>query len=234
MRFLSVIKPAFAALTAMVAMTFIAMQSAHAASVTYNFDRITSNANISIGSQLSMVVEETTVGNLSGALFTFYNNVGIKSSITDIYFDDMTPAIFNNIISYSDSGVGVSFDNSAKPKNLPGGKSIGFKADHSGDSNSTSTESGVTTNGVVKNGVNSASEWVSFLGYWAKDSSFAGLISALNSGDFRVGLHIQSIGTSGKSDSYVNELSPVPLPAAAWLFGSALFGFVMVSNRRKV
>jgi hypothetical protein len=28
--------------------------------------------------------------------------------------------------------------------------------------------------------------------------------------------------------------SPVPLPAAAWLFGSALFGFMMVSNRRKV
>lgn len=28
--------------------------------------------------------------------------------------------------------------------------------------------------------------------------------------------------------------SVVPLPAAAWLFGSALFGFMMVSNRRKV
>jgi hypothetical protein len=28
--------------------------------------------------------------------------------------------------------------------------------------------------------------------------------------------------------------SPVPLPAAAWLFGSALIGFVSMSNRRKV
>jgi len=28
--------------------------------------------------------------------------------------------------------------------------------------------------------------------------------------------------------------SPVPLPAAAWLFGSALLGFVSVSNRRRV
>jgi hypothetical protein len=27
---------------------------------------------------------------------------------------------------------------------------------------------------------------------------------------------------------------PVPLPAAAWLFGSALLGFVSLSNRRKV
>lgn len=30
------------------------------------------------------------------------------------------------------------------------------------------------------------------------------------------------------------NLSPVPLPAAAWLFGSALLGFMFVSNRRKV
>lgn len=30
------------------------------------------------------------------------------------------------------------------------------------------------------------------------------------------------------------RLSPVPLPAAAWLFGSALIGFMFVSNRRRV
>lgn len=30
------------------------------------------------------------------------------------------------------------------------------------------------------------------------------------------------------------ELAPVPLPAAAWLFGSALFGFITLSNRRRV
>jgi len=30
------------------------------------------------------------------------------------------------------------------------------------------------------------------------------------------------------------NLSPVPLPAAVWLFGSALIGFMFVSNRRRV
>jgi len=30
------------------------------------------------------------------------------------------------------------------------------------------------------------------------------------------------------------NVSAVPLPTAVWFFGSALFGFVMVSNRRKV
>ena len=32
----------------------------------------------------------------------------------------------------------------------------------------------------------------------------------------------------------INNLSAVPLPAAAWLFGSALIGFIMMSNRRSV
>lgn len=34
--------------------------------------------------------------------------------------------------------------------------------------------------------------------------------------------------------SHIGNVSAVPLPAAAWLFGSALFGFMMVSNRKKV
>jgi len=28
--------------------------------------------------------------------------------------------------------------------------------------------------------------------------------------------------------------APIPLPAAAWLFGSVLFGFISLSNRRRV
>ena len=31
----------------------------------------------------------------------------------------------------------------------------------------------------------------------------------------------------------VNPVSPVPLPAAVWLFGSALIGFVGLGRRRK-
>ena len=32
----------------------------------------------------------------------------------------------------------------------------------------------------------------------------------------------------------IGDASAVPLPAAAWLFGSALIGFIMMSNRRSV
>ena len=37
-----------------------------------------------------------------------------------------------------------------------------------------------------------------------------------------------------ETDNHAYRVSPVPLPAAAWLFGSALLGFVTLSNRRKV
>ena len=55
--------------------------------------------------------------------------------------------------------------------------------------------------------------------------------------DFILGFN-DSYGGDADFDDYVVGVkfapSPVPLPAAAWLFGSALFGFMMVSNRRKV
>lgn len=40
----------------------------------------------------------------------------------------------------------------------------------------------------------------------------------------------------GLSDyrAFSSGVSPVPLPAAAWLFGSALLGFTVVANRRRV
>jgi hypothetical protein len=45
------------------------------------------------------------------------------------------------------------------------------------------------------------------------------------------GPHASSVGESRDSDSYI---SAVPLPAAVWLFGSALISFITLSNRRMV
>jgi hypothetical protein len=51
-----------------------------------------------------------------------------------------------------------------------------------------------------------------------------------------IGFHADLSGgfDAGTADSYINQPNAVPLPAAAWLLSSALFGFVVVSNRRKV
>jgi len=204
--------------------------SAQAASLHYQFERITGNASESLSRQLGMQVESRS----GGALFTFRNDLGVASSVTDIYFDDHRSGLFRSIAYSADSGVGVSFDSQAAPANLPGGKAAGFSASFSGDSNNRSVERGVVTAGVPANGLNRDGEWVSFLGFWAGAANFEGLLAAIDRGDFRVGLHVQAIGLSGTSDSYVNQPSAVPLPAAAWLFASALFGFVVISNRRKL
>ncbi|MHC8299313.1 hypothetical protein [Pseudomonas sp. ZS1P83] len=60
-----------------------------------------------------------------------------------------------------------------------------------------------------------------------------GLMAAVTSASL-VGLDVQDKGLAGGSDSYINQPNAVPLPAAAWLFSSALFGFIVVANRRKI
>lgn len=55
------------------------------------------------------------------------------------------------------------------------------------------------------------------------------------------GSDVLKFAATGLNDSLGGNLdnvsltpSPVPLPAAAWLFGSALIGFISLSNRRKI
>jgi hypothetical protein len=61
-----------------------------------------------------------------------------------------------------------------------------------------------------------------------------GLMAALSNAPLTADLAIQDKGLAGEADSFVNQSNAVPLPAAAWLFSSALLGFIMVANRRKI
>lgn len=193
-------------------------QSASASS--YSFTKITSNSTYDLGNQLSLTVTPESYG--EGAIFTIRNNVGIPSSVAQIYFDD-TLGLLESMDFNEASASGVSFNSSASPSNLPGGSSYAFSADYGFGAAPP----------PPKNGISDASEWVSFVGFWANSATnFNSLLDAIASGGFRVGLHVISIGGSGgTSDSYI---SSVPLPAAFWLFGSALFGFITLSNRRRI
>jgi len=177
-----------------------------------------------IASQLTMDVTQSG----DDVLFTFYNDASenISSSLTDIYFSD-SDALFTDVSVYADSGEGVAFTNGAKPSSYKGDSKSSFTTDYSADSDSP----------VSDNGVSTSSEWVSFLGTLDDLNTYSMVLDSLTSGDFLVGLHIQSIN-GGSSDWYlstsVSSISAVPLPAAAWLFGSALIGFVSVQSRRKV
>lgn len=190
---------------------------------TYGFSQITSNGGQATESQY--LVDVTAVG--SGVQFHFTNSSLVASSITDIYFDDGS---LLGISSINDSGAGVAFDDPAIPSNLPGANlasppfvtTAGFSAD--------------SDNPPVANGVNTAAEFVNILFSLQGTQTFADVINELNSGDLRIGLHVQGITPihwweSSKSESFVNN--PVPIPPSVLLMGSGLLGLGLVGWRRR-
>ena len=63
-------------------------------------------------------------------------------------------------------------------------------------------------------------------------SSGDGLMAAVDSKQFKIDSTVQDKSLVEVSD--INQPNAVPLSAAAWLFSSALFGFIVVANRRKI
>jgi hypothetical protein len=63
-------------------------------------------------------------------------------------------------------------------------------------------------------------------------SSRDGLMAAVDNKKFKIDSSLQDKSLVGASD--INQHNAVPLSAAAWLFSSALIGFIVVANRRKI
>ena len=204
--------------------TFVMAGSANATQ--FSFYNITNNGYSDLAGQLSVDVIANTDGTVS---FKFFNNVGIASSITAIYFDD--GPLFG-ISSISDSGDGVDY--LADPSGsgtLPGWKNAtppflttrGFWADPSPP--------------TQPNGVNASDEWVMITFALTTGQTYGDVIAALDRGcpagvddpecadGLRIGLHVQAIGATGGSDSYINNGRVVPDGGMTlMLLGGALVG----------
>lgn len=246
------------ALLAAVAVLFVS-QPASAGMVTLDFTNISNNSGqaAAVATQLKVVVADqfvdlntlfpsvyaNTAANEiaapgSGHLRFIFANLGsIAASITDVYFDDGTLLGISSIFS----SLGVAFDDPATPSNLPGGGSItpafvtsaGFSAD---------SESPVSTNGV------NPGEWLVIDFELINGKNYTSTYDALVLGGtnggaadaLRIGLHVQSIGTSGDSDGFVN-LPPtdvntneeVPEPASIVLAAIGGLGAVVAGRRRR-
>ena len=172
---------------------------------TYNFTGVNAN-EVSVSNQLSLDVTQTA----DKVDFKFINATGgVNVFIGAIYFDFLNANLFTDLDQTGKSGT-VSFTGvTPSNQNFPEGNSISFTTNAEGD-----------RNGGAENGINTGE----FLILTALLSPNADINSLLQSGGLRVGLHIQGFANKG-SDSYVNTPNAVPLPAAAWLFGSALLGF---------
>lgn len=200
------------------------------ASTTYGFQWVPDSGgapeNSLLADQLSLVVD--THGADDGWDLTVNNLGPIGSNVAEIYFYSASSNFFSSF-AYESKSAGVNIGTGTpNPADLPGINSLpgswllSFALDT--DPNKGSCPLG----GGQVCGIN-PTEWVTFHATTGFD-----LLAALNSGLVRAGLHIRSISPTGESDSYITVGNPVPLPAAAWLFGSALLGFIGFSVRRRV
>lgn len=189
----------------------------YAFAVPYTFENITNNSSVdAITGETQLLMDVTAVGSQVQLLFS--NTGPNSSSITDIYFQDPTPLLlFQNLTN----STGVAFSTGARPQNLPGGNAISFTSTHGYDSDSP----------VQPNGVNPG-EWLAILFNVADTYDFTDVISQLNEGSLRVGLHVQGFEEDDGSESFVNN--PVPEPGTVLLLGAGLLGIAIFNKRRNI
>lgn len=193
---------------------------------TLTFEKITSNNDIDLTGQLLLDVE--AVGT-NGIEFTFYNKVGLDSSLTDVYFDfGSNSALFSSIgVSDDSDGLGVYddvyFKDGAKTAVLPGanGSELSFTSDYDAGAK-------------VKQGLDAGDEWVTFLAIIGDGTSYSDFMVGLLDGTYRIGAKLQSIGDAGPdNDSSTYMVSTVPIPAAGILFASALLVLGAFGRKKK-
>jgi len=195
---------------------------ASASPVSVSFTRVDPhNSSQNPANQFACVMDVVTPGPGGQVSFTFTNAVGIASSISEIYFQDgplLGAATLNQ--------VGTNFTaGPANPGNLPGGNNLTppfvatelFSADAQGN---------------PSEGIDTATDSLRMTFNLLNNKSFDDCVTAFQTGDLRIGLHVRAIGTDGQSDSFVNsQLTAVPLPMTSTLGMSGL-SLVMLRRRR--
>jgi hypothetical protein len=205
----------------------LAIGSASASVISFEFQNITSNNPISASTgerQFSLdITDENVCANQ--AMFIFKNTGTEQSTISEIYFDDNPPVLmtFNRFINMTDVD-GLRFRVGASPSNLPGGHSIGFVADYSYEAKAPSPRLGINPGEVLGIKFNIGS-----------GSTFEDVINAMSSNQLRIGIHATNFRL-GFSESFIaKSLIPVdvPEPSLAMLMFLGLSGLPLIRLFRK-
>ena len=179
---------------------------------------------------LSLEVVDTTVGESISASFTFTNVGPLLTHTKEIWIDDDFGILdIANAVKSQSAGVNYT-DLVVSSQNVGGLPTFVAEA----ETNVANVGGGGAANGLTSGATASVSpEYLMFdIALNGVETTFADLITALNSGTLRAGIHVGSYA-SGGSEKF-SSVSAVPVPAAAWLFGTALIGFIGLSRRTGV
>ena len=185
---------------------------------TLSFFCITNNSPGSCAAGASQLSVDVDAYGSNQVLFTFNNAGPLASSITDVYFDNGSLLGIAALIDADDGlggHAGVDFSPGAAPPNLPAGNTVtppfqvtaGFLAD---------SDSPVSPRGV------NPLEWLGVVFSLQGTQTYSDVLSELQSGEVRVGIHAQSFA-GGYSESFVNYPLLVPVPGAIVLLMSGVF-----------
>jgi hypothetical protein len=194
---------------------------------TYTFSQLVGSSSTKPTDQFTLSVAESGTDAIS---FTFYNNVGETSSITDIYVTG-TDGLLLTPGEITDQSAGVNFSVGADPADLPVGASYDFYATAGADSNPP----------IWENGIDQAGEYLTWTFALESGATYDDVITAINAGGLSIGL--RAPGYSGGSASFINTCSitgcstspsintaAVPLPASLWLLLGAMGGLALLSR----
>jgi len=168
-------------------------------------------------SQLSVEIIDQGGGTVR---FHFRNAGPEASAISEIYFDDGSLLGIASVLD----GPGVDFEQGASPPDLPGGNlavppfqvTAGFLAQ--------------SVPSPSMNGVGPV-EWVMIDFALQGGQGIADVLSELQSGALRIGLHVIAFD-SGGSESFINV--PVPEPTSALLVALGLAGLAAHARRSRI
>lgn len=196
--------------------------SQQAGAVTFPFENIpgADMAGDAYAGNFSLNVTDLGAGNV---LFQIVSAAApaLNYFIRTIFVDDTSPSAFTTLPSANDQSHSVGTVNMTRSDGgtLPQGNNVGFSTEFNFNRDTPGNGNAIQqgeTGGFV----------------FGVAGSFASIISALTAGELRFGIHLQGL-PGGASDSFVNSVTPVPLPAAGILLIGALGGLGFAARRKK-
>ena len=195
---------------------------------------------VSHAATLQLSVFENSAGVFSGivdiaqidanTVVTTFNNTSLQDGpvIESLHFESgvadwLSDPVWTNTDAPGNNKDDIVFKLASKSSGAPGGQNIDWAVSHKSGATAYKLDASSPS---PFNGLNSGE---SLQIEWDFTGNFDMFIADINGGDSRFSVHVHDCFGSNSCSA----VSAVPVPAAAWLFGSGLLGLAGVARRKK-